>query len=297
MREIIYYLTNRSFRCDDALYRKYHYEFKTRVQLRMNLLFIGDVVGKGGRLAVCEMVPELRKEFNCSFCVVNGENSAGGSGINAKCANHIPHEYVDVITMGDHVWDQKEFEHEINGLSNRVLRPANLSDKQPGKGYGVFRNTGGGEVAVINLIGKIFMRESSYCPFEKVDSILKAIPPTVTCRIVDFHCEATSEIAAMGHFLDGRVTAVLGTHTHVQTADAKILPGNTAFISDVGMVGSENSILGRDIDAVLNKFVTGMPKRLPVNDKSIRLDAVVISYDLNTGNATSITPISRNASF
>lgn len=263
----------------------------------MNILFIGDIVGKGGRLAVRELVPELRKEFNCSFCVANGENSAGGGGINAKCAKHIPSDCVDVITMGDHVWDQKEFEHEINGLSNRVLRPANLSDKQPGKGYGVFRNIGGGEVAVINLIGKVFMRESAYCPFEKVDSILKSIPATVTCKIVDFHCEATSEIAAMAHFLDGRVTAVLGTHTHVQTADAKILQEGTAFISDVGMVGSENSILGREIGAVLNKFVTGMPKRLPVNDKNIRLDAVVISYDMNTGKADTITPISRNTSF
>ncbi|NOY74468.1 MAG: YmdB family metallophosphoesterase, partial [Kiritimatiellaeota bacterium] len=148
-----------------------------------------------------------------------------------------------------------------------------------------------------NLMGKIFMRETAYCPFEKVESILKEIPPTVKCVIVDFHTEATSEAAAMGHLLDGRVTAVLGTHTHVQTADAKILPKGTAYISDVGMVGSEDSILGRDIEAVLNKFVTGMPKRLPVNEKNIRLDAVVVSYDLATGKAAAITPISRKAPF
>ncbi|MCK5845704.1 MAG: YmdB family metallophosphoesterase, partial [Victivallales bacterium] len=238
-----------------------------------------------------------KREFNCSFCVANGENSAGGGGINAKCANHIHPDFVDVITTGDHVWDQKEFALEIESLGNRVLRPANLSDSQPGKGAGVYRNPGGGEIAVINLIGKIFMRESAYCPFEKVETVLKTIPPTVVCRIVDFHTEATSEAAAMARFLDGRVTAVIGTHTLVQTADAKILPKGTAFITDVGMVGSENSILGREIDAVLSKFVSGMPQRLPVNEKEIRLDAVVVSYDLNTGEASAITPISRRASF
>lgn len=258
----------------------------------MNLLFIGDIVGKGGRRAVQSLVPDLRKEFNCSFCIANAENSAGGGGINAKCINDIFPDFVDVITMGDHIWDQKEFELEIERF-NAVLRPANLSKHQPGKGYGVFRNPGGGDVAVINLQGKIFMKESAYCPFEKVQEVLNSIPKNIKSIIVDFHAEATSEKAAMAHFLDGKVTAVLGTHTHVQTADAKILPEGTAFISDVGMVGSEASILGRTIDSVINKFVTGMPKRLPVNDHETRLDAVVVSYDMTTGKANSITNISR----
>lgn len=258
----------------------------------MNLLFIGDIVGKGGRRAVRHLVPELRREFNCSFCIANSENSAGGGGTNAKCIDEIYPEFVDVLTMGDHIWDQKEFELEIERYS-AVLRPANLSKHQPGKGYGVFRNPGGGDVVVINLLGKIFMKESAYCPFEKVETILSSIPKTIKNIIVDFHAEATSEKAAMAHFLDGKVTAVVGTHTHVQTADAKVLPGGTAFISDVGMVGSEVSILGREIDAVINKFVTGMPKRLPVNDKDTRLDAVVISYDIKTGKANNIINISR----
>lgn len=258
----------------------------------MNLLFIGDIVGKGGRRAVRELVPDLRREFNCSFCIANGENSAGGGGINAKCINDIQPDFVDVITMGDHIWDQKEFELEIERY-DAVVRPANLSKHQPGKGYGVFRNPGGGDVAVINLQGKVFMKESANCPFETVEDILKKIPKTVKCIIVDIHAEATSEKAAMAHFLDGKVTAVLGTHTHVQTADAKILPGGTAFISDVGMVGSEASILGRTIESVVNKFVSGMPKRLPVNDHDARLDAVVISYDMNTGKADKITNVSR----
>ena len=263
----------------------------------MNILFIGDIVGKGGRLAVRELVPELKREFNCSFCVANGENAAAGSGINAKCVRHLHPDFVDVVTTGDHAWDQKEFASEIEGLSNVVLRPANFSDRQPGSGFGIYRNPGGGEVAVINLIGRIFMRESACCPFDTANRIIKALPGTVSCVIVDFHSEATSEKGAMARFLDGRVTAVVGTHTHVQTADAKLLPQGTAFISDVGMVGSENSILGRDVDAVIDKFATGMPKRLPVNDKDIRLDAVVVSYDLKTGKASSITPVSRKASF
>ncbi len=260
----------------------------------MNLLFIGDVVGKGGRKAVQELVPELRKEFKCSFVIANLENTASGAGLNAKCINQLHPDFVDVVTTGDHAWDRKEFEQEIDQYK-AVLRPANLSDRQPGKGFGVFRNPACGDIAVINLQGKIFMKDSAYCPFAKVDEVLKKIPRNITCKIVDFHAEATSEMAAMGYYLDGKVTAVLGTHTHVQTADAKLLPRGTAFMSDVGMVGAEISILGRDIDAVIEKFVSGMPKRLPVNNHNIRLDAVVISYDLKTGRAEKITPVSRMA--
>ena len=258
----------------------------------MNLLFIGDIVGKGGRKAVQTLVPDLRREFNCSFVIANMENAAAGAGLNAKCINQLYPDFVDVVTTGDHVWDQKGFEIEIEKFQ-AVLRPANLSDKQPGKGFGVFRNPACGDVAVINLQGKVFMKESAFCPFAKVDEILNKIPKTVTCKIVDFHAEATSEMAALAHYLDGKVTAVLGTHTHVQTADAKILPSGTAFMSDVGMVGSENSVLGRDISSVIEKFTTGMPKRLPVNESNIRVDAVVISYNITTGKAENIIPISR----
>jgi metallophosphoesterase (TIGR00282 family) len=260
----------------------------------MNFLFVGDVVGKGGRKAVMELVPELKREYNCSFCVVNAENIANGAGLTQKCLKEMA-DATDVITTGDHVWDQKQFEQEIQLFKN-VLRPANLSKLQPGKGYGIFRNPAAGEVAVINLQGKVFMKDSAYCPFETVENILTQIPPTVKCIIVDIHAEATSEKAAMAHFLDGKVTAVLGTHTHVQTADASILPGKTAFISDVGMVGANYSVLGRDVVSVVNKFRTGMPKRLPVVDENVRLDAVVVSYDVNTGKASEIKPVSRMVS-
>jgi len=259
---------------------------------RMNLIFLGDVVGKGGRLAVKALLPELRKEFNASFIVVNGENSAAGSGMTGSCVRELL-EVSDVITCGDHVWDQKGFENEI-ALFPQVIRPANLSEKQPGRGFGIFRNPVCGEVAVISLLGKVFMRESASCPFETADRILAQIPATCKTILVDFHSEATSEKLAMGYHLDGRVTAVLGTHTHVQTADAKILAGGTAQISDTGMCGADFSVLGREVESVLKKFRTGMPVRLPVVEKGrIRMDGCVVSYRPDTGRATGITPFSR----
>lgn len=260
----------------------------------MKFLFVGDVVGKGGRKAVKELVPQLREKYNCSFCVVNGENSAGGAGVNTKCVKEIL-EVADVVTTGDHVWDQKEFEKEIVS-HQRVLRPANFSDSQPGKGWGVFRNPAGGDVAVINLLGKVFVRDSAYCPFERAEAIVKVIPKHVKTIIVDFHAEATSEKIAMGRFLDGKVTAVLGTHTHVRTGDAQVFPGATAFCTDVGMVGSVDSVLGREISAVIRKFRSGMPTRLPVVEKNIQLDAVIVTYDHQTGKASDIQSISISSS-
>ncbi len=257
----------------------------------INILFIGDIVGKGGRRTVRKLAPELRREFNCAFCVANGENAASGAGISAKCATELS-EACDVITTGDHVWDQKCFENEIKQFKN-VLRPANFHAAQPGRGWGIFRVPVCGEIGVINLCGKIFMRESANCPFETAVAILREIPKTVKTVIVDFHTEATSEIAAMAHFLDGKVSAVIGTHTHVQTADGKVLSGGTAFISDVGMVGAEYSVLGRTVESVMQKFTSGMPTRLPVEEKGIRLDAVVITCDSATGKAKKIVPISR----
>ncbi|MCP4176703.1 MAG: YmdB family metallophosphoesterase [bacterium] len=257
----------------------------------MNLLFIGDIVGKGGRQAVKRLVPELRQKYSCSFCIANAENSACGAGINEKCIKDL-NDVVDVFTLGDHVWDQKTFANEIKGIKN-VVRPANVNPIQPGKGFDVFRVPAGGEVAVINLMGKVFMRNSSFCPFMEVDKILKKLPSTVKCILVDFHAEATSEMLAMGRFLDGRVTAVLGTHTHVQTADARVFEKGTAYITDVGMVGADFSILGRSVDDVLYKFTTDMPNRLNVIEKGImRFDAAVVSYNMSSGKATEIKPLS-----
>jgi metallophosphoesterase (TIGR00282 family) len=258
----------------------------------MNLIFLGDVVGKGGRNAVKQLLPELRREFNAQFVIVNGENSAAGNGMTGSCVKELL-TVADVVTCGDHVWDQKGFENEIQ-LYPQVIRPANLSTLQPGKGYGIFRNPAGGEVAVIALMGKVFMRESAYCPFETAEKIIDSLPSTVKTIIVDFHAEASSEKLAMGRFLDGKVTAVFGTHTHVQTADAKVLPGGTAVISDTGMCGAEYSILGREVPAVLRKFRSGMATRLPVVENGeIRVDGVCVTFDQNSGKASNIVQFSR----
>ena len=259
----------------------------------MNLIFIGDVVGKGGREAIRKLVPELRREFNCQFVVVNAENSAAGSGLTAGCARELL-EAADVLTTGDHVWDQRGFDADI-GRFDRILRPANLRKGQPGRGWGIYRNPAGGDLAVINLVGKVFMRDSAYDPFETIDTILlEMLPKSIKTILVDFHAEATSEKLAMGYFLDGRVTALLGTHTHVPTADALVLPGGTARQTDVGMTGAATSVLGRDVNDVLYKFKTGMPNRLAVVEKGImRVDGTVVGYDPATGHADAIHPFSR----
>ncbi|MCQ2352347.1 MAG: YmdB family metallophosphoesterase [Victivallaceae bacterium] len=258
----------------------------------MKILFIGDIVGKGGREAVRRLVPELRREYNIQFVVANAENSASGSGISASCVRDLS-GVVDVITLGDHTWDQKGFEGEIS-LCKNVIRPANYAKCQPGRGYGVFDNPAGGSVAVIALQGKVFMRESAYCPFETVDGILKNLPSNVKTILVDFHAEATSEKLAMQYFLDGRVTAVVGTHTHVPTRDGRVSVSGTAMLTDTGMVGADISVLGRAVPDVLQKFTTGMPNRLAVVEKgAIRLDGAVITYDAATGKASQIETISR----
>ena len=257
----------------------------------LKILFIGDVVGKGGRNAVRDLVPLLKQEHRCSFVIVNAENCANGSGLTAACLREMG-DQVDVFTSGDHTWDQKQLETEIQHIPN-LIRPANFSRKQPGVGWKVFRNPAGGEVAVVALMGKVFMRDSAYCPYEIMEEILGKLPATCKTVIVDMHAEATSEKDAMAWMFDGRITAVIGTHTHVQTNDARVLPNGTAMLTDVGMVGANDSILGREVADVVKKFKTGMPVRLNVREKEIRLDAAVITYDPATGKAVAIEPVQR----
>lgn len=243
----------------------------------MKLIFLGDIVGKGGREAVKALVPELRREYNAQFVVVNGENSAAGNGITASCARELL-SVADVITCGDHVWDQKGFDRDID-LFAQIVRPANLHPSQPGKGWNVFRNPAGGEIAVISLQGKVFMRDSACDPFITVDEILKKIPASVKNIIVDFHAEATSEKLAMGYFLNGRVTAVFGTHTHVQTADEGILPHGSGYITDLGMCGPADGILGTDAAAVIRKFRTHMPQRFLPAEGPLALHGALFTLD------------------
>ncbi len=257
----------------------------------MKILFIGDVVGRGGRDAVKALLPGLAAEYGCGFRIVNAENIAGGNGLTRSCLQELSGAHVDVFTTGDHVWDQREFQGEINALPN-VLRPANFPAGQPGRGYGVFEAANGEKVGVLNLAGRVFMGTPSDNPFAAAEAAVEALRRETTQIVVDFHGEATSEKIAMGRFLDGKVSAVLGTHTHVPTADEQILPGGTAFQSDVGMVGGRDSILGRDIEAVLARFVTGMPSRFAVVESGIVLHGTVVETD-GEGHALSIERICR----
>ena len=257
------------------------------------ILFIGDIVGKGGRQAVRQLVPELRRELGCTLVVANGENMAGGGGMTAKCLLELACAGVDVFTSGDHVWDQRTFANEIDGFPNAV-RPANVNPCQPGRPYGVFTGVDGKSVGVFCLLGRTFMNTIADCPFQAADRMLETISPKADIIVVDIHAEATSEKVALGRYLDGRVSAVLGTHTHVPTADEQVFPGGTAFQADVGMVGSRESVLGRAIKPVLQRFSTGMPARFTVVDNDIRLHATVVEVDARSGRAQSISRIARD---
>lgn len=259
----------------------------------MRILFIGDIVGKSGRNAVRQLVPSLIREYGCDFCIANGENMAGGDGFTRQCLNELDDSGIDVFTSGDHIWGQKDFVKDIADYPY-VLRPANFSPKQPGHGYGLFETASGKTVAVISLIGRTFIAVPSDCPFAAADRILDDIAGKTPIIFVDFHAEATSEKIAMGRHLEGRVSAVIGTHTHVPTADQQILRKGTAFQCDVGMVGARDSILGRDIEPVLHRFTTGMPARFTVCEHGIRLCGTVVNVNDETGRATGIERVLRD---
>ena len=261
----------------------------------MNFLLIGDIVGHGGRNAVNALVPELRKEFDIDFIIANGENMAGGRGMNTKTLKSLDESEIDVIASGDHIWDQRQFLGEIDNWPN-VLRPANLPAGQPGKGYDIFTAKNGKKVGVVNLLGQVFVGTNADNPFQATEKIIEEIKTETNIIFVDFHAEATSEKIAMGFFLDGKVSCVFGTHTHVQTNDAKVLENGTAYITDIGMVGSRNSVLGRKVSAVLKKFSTGIPSSFDVVNSAITLTGAVVKVDDTTGKALSIQTIVRDFS-
>ena len=258
----------------------------------MRVIFLGDVVGEPGRLALKNGIPELIEEFAPDFIVANGENAAGGNGITSKLAYELFRAKVDVITLGDHAWDQRDvmsfFDEEP-----RLIRPFNYPQGCPGAGHVVVSGNGL-KLGVINAMGRTFIHQLVDNPFSGIDEILAKIKEETPCILVDFHAEATSEKIAYGVFLEGKVSAVVGTHTHVQTADDTILPQGTAFISDVGFCGPHDSILGRDKHAVIERFKVGLPQRLNVATNDIRLNGVLIDIDEQNGRATSITRIQRS---
>lgn len=247
---------------------------------------IGDIVGKPGRSAVQELLPGLCYEYGIDLVIANGENSAGGLGITLNTAYELFDCGVNVITTGNHVWAKREIIPHLNeDLS--VIRPLNFPPGVPGRGYLITKN-----ILVVNLIGRVFMGEYD-CPFRAMDSLLEQVKDKSRVIIVDFHAEATSEMVAMGRYLDGRVTALLGTHTHIGTVDACILPGGTAYVTDVGMVGPKDSIIGDDIESVLHSFLTKMPHRLSVGKGKAIFNAMLVKIDKGSGKAISIQRIYR----
>jgi metallophosphoesterase (TIGR00282 family) len=252
----------------------------------VKILFIGDVVGKPGRKAVAALVPGLRKKRDIDLVIANGENSAHGAGLTAATVRELHDAGVDVITAGDHTWDQKGFESEIEGLPH-VIRPLNFSPAAPGRGSVVVNAGDKTAVGVINVIGRVFLAPND-CPFRAAEAEVMRLRKRTNIIIVDMHAEATSEKIALGRYLDGKVSAVIGTHTHVATADEQILPKGTAYISDAGMCGPHDSVLGRDVEAVLRRFLTQMPQKMEVATGGVALCSVLVDVDEHSGHARSI---------
>lgn len=258
----------------------------------MRILFIGDIVGKPGREAVASLLPGLKEDLAPELVIVNAENAAAGRGITRAIVRTLLTSGVDVITTGNHVWARTD-ELELLNEEPRVLRPANYPPGSPGRGWGVFRTTKGTLIAVMNLIGRALM-EPVDDPFRAVEDILALTLPQTPLSFIDFHAETTSEKVAFGWHCAGRVSAVVGTHTHVQTADERILPGGTAYITDTGMCGPEDSVIGMEIEAALARFRTQLPHPLKVAEGPATLCGVVVDLDDKTGKALHIQRLRRS---
>jgi len=259
----------------------------------MKILFIGDIFGHPGRRIVKELLPTLVGEYDPDLVLANGENAAAGFGITPPLVEELLDVGIAVLTSGNHIWDKKEIYTYLNEHADgRLLRPANYPPGAPGHGVYLGKTRSGFDYAVLNLQGRIFMNPID-CPFRTADAELARIPPQVKVRIVDIHAEATSEKISMGWYLDGRVTAVLGTHTHIPTADETILPNGAAYVTDLGMTGPYDSVIGIDKQPVIQKFLNQLPTRFEVAKGDVRLHAVLIEADPQTGHALSIQRIMR----
>jgi metallophosphoesterase (TIGR00282 family) len=252
----------------------------------MKILFIGDIIGKPGRRAIRELLPEIVELDGIDFVIANCENAAAGFGVTRDIVDELFQSHIDVLTSGNHIWDKKEIIDFIGDFS-KLLRPANYPAGTPGCGSVVIPTRSGNHVGVINLSGRIFMQPLD-CPFRTAEREIAQVRKNAAVIIVDFHAEATSEKKTMGWFLDGQVTAVLGTHTHVQTADEEILPQGTAYISDVGMTGPFDSVIGIKKDEILTRFLTQIPNKFDVAKGDVRLQGVVLDIDELTGRSRAI---------
>jgi len=254
----------------------------------MNILCIGDIVGRPGREAVKYALPKIKKEQSIDFVIANAENASGGSGLIPKNADEILSFGVDVMTMGDHVWDKQDIFPYLQENQQRIIRPANFPEGVPGVGWTIVKAPNGTKVGVINLLGRTFMRYNVLCPFRVLESIVEKIKTETSVIIVDMHAEATSEKVALGHFADGKVSLVYGTHTHIQTADEKILPKGTAYITDLGMSGPYDSVIGQDKEKIITRFLTSMPHKFEVASSPGTVHGVVVNIDPKTGHAEGI---------
>ncbi len=250
----------------------------------MRILFIGDIVGKPARIYLEEIIPDLRKELSLDFVIANGENAAGGSSLTLDTAKDIFDSQVDIVTSGDHIFKKKESKDVLE--TKDVLRPLNYGQEAPGRGY-IIKEAQGKKIAVINLLGRVFMQPID-CPFKAVREVIEEIRAQVKTIIVDVHAEATSEKLALAYYLSGKVSLVVGTHTHIPTADERIIDDFTAYITDVGMSGSFDSVLGREKHQIIERFVTSLPVRFNLAQNDVRLQAVLVEIDQKTGRATSI---------
>lgn len=255
----------------------------------MKILFIGDIVGKAGRLAAARLLPRLISRFGIDLCVANGENAAAGFGLTPKILEELKKLEIGVVTSGNHIWKKKEI-YPVLDEDNTLLRPLNYPAGVPGHGSCIVSTPGGDRVGVLNLMGRVFMYPID-CPFRAAEAEIARLREQTKTIIVDFHAEATSEKVAMGCFLDGKVSAVLGTHTHVQTADESVLPQGTAYITDTGMTGPMNSVIGVKTDIIIDKYLYQIPKRFDTAKGSAQLCGVVVDIDGATGKANRILRI------
>ncbi len=257
----------------------------------MKILFIGDIVGSPGREAIKKLVAPLKQDLQIDFVIANAENASGGSGITSKVAAELFSSGVDVLTSGDHIWKKSEIFELIN-REERILRPLNFPLGAPGRGAAIFKTKGGLKVGVINVNGRVFM-EALECPFKTTLAACEELAKETKIIIVDIHAEATSEKVALGWYLDGKVSAILGTHTHIQTADEKILPKGTAYLTDAGMTGPYDSVIGRRVEDVLTRFLSSIPVKFEVAQENIQLHGALVEIDEKTGKAISILRVQK----
>jgi metallophosphoesterase (TIGR00282 family) len=255
----------------------------------VKLLFIGDIIGKPGRQVISRELHRLVDRYMVDLVIANGENAAGGFGITEETANELYKCGIDVLTSGNHIWDKKDSLNFIN-RAEKLLRPANYPDGTPGRGSALFTTAGGAKVAVLNLEGRVFMNNLE-CPFRTADREISQLYTETPIIFVDFHAEATSEKASLGWYLDGRVSALIGTHTHIQTADERILPGGTAYLTDAGMTGGFDSVIGVKKEEAITKFLSQLPVKFDVAKNNLRLNGVVVVVNEQTGKALSIERI------